>query len=279
MNTRREITIDTNGLQDIALRGVRRATAFLGLGLKALADGPPKSVTVESGFRIQWFPDPLPDAVAAEIAHEYETWLVGSALKELDLFFSMFLDEVWDWLKLAESHGKPLTADHKPDASFRAKTKVSEKLKLVEAAIGVSSSWSAYFDGYSVARNCLTHNAGVLRLRDCNLDGALELKWRGPDVVVKSPTEEVVLNSRGEMPTQVFGPDAEASFRMTERTHRVEVGKPIQLSRFDLSEMCFSYQLAASDVINGFVATLRDKGIVAKEASEQPVAPEKEAEG
>jgi hypothetical protein len=260
MAERRDITIDTAGLQDIALKGVRRTIAFLGLGLKAVANGPPTSVALESNFQFHWFPEPLPDAAAKEIAIEYEAWLIGAGLKELDLFFGLFLDEVWDWLRLAECHGQQATIAV-PDTAFRAKTRVSTKLEAVEARLGISSPWSSYFDGYSLARNALSHNAGVIRTRDTNEDGKLRLHWRGPDVVIQAPDKEVVMNQRGAPLPQVFEQGAQVLFRMTEREAEFAVGAPIRLSKFDLSEICFSYQVASQLVIKGFVEHLVAKGI------------------
>lgn len=268
MAERREVTIDTAGLQDIALKGVRRTIAFLGLGLKAVAGGPPTSVALESNFQFHWFPEPLPDDAAKEIAVEYEAWLVGAGLKELDLFFGLFLDEIWDWLRLTEFHGQQPTITI-PDASFRAKTKVSKKLEAVEAKLAITSPWSSYFDAYSLARNALSHNAGVVRARDTNEEGKLRLHWRGPDIVIKAPDKEVVLNQRKAQLPQVFEQGGQVLLRMAEREAEFAVGAPIRLSKFDLSEICFSYQVVSQLVIKGFVEHLTAKGIPNLTTSDQ----------
>jgi hypothetical protein len=199
---RLSLSIDIAGIQDIAQRGARRAIAFIGLGLQATRDGPPKSVTLESRFAVHWFPDPLPLEAAEEIGREYEAWLIGSALKELDLYFALFLDEVWEWTRLSEFHGRQFPPGFGRDQKFRNNTNVGKKLQQVEAALGV---------------NALTHNAGVVRTQDTNQSGALSIRWHAPTVVIKADGEEYRIDQRGLMPDRSFNSEAQVVFRMSER--------------------------------------------------------------
>jgi hypothetical protein len=214
---RLSLSIDIAGIQDIAQRGARRAIAFIGLGLQATRDGPPKSVTLESRFAVHWFPDPLPLEAAEEIGREYEAWLIGSALKELDLYFALFLDEVWEWTRLSEFHGRQFPPGFGRDQKFRNNTNVGKKLQQVEAALGVKGISSDFFDGYSFARNALTHNAGVVRTQDTNQSGALSIRWHAPTVVIKADGEEYLIDQRGLMPDRSFNSEAQVVFRMSER--------------------------------------------------------------
>src|ERR1700682_3944254 len=118
------VSVDIAAIQEIAQRGVRRTVAFLGLGLWVLRDGPPTSVTLESRFLVQWFPDPLPAESAAEIADEYQAWIIGSALRKLDQHFALFLDEVWERTRLAEFHGRQIPSGFGPDKKFKNDTNV-----------------------------------------------------------------------------------------------------------------------------------------------------------
>ena len=267
LSKRAELSIDIAAIQDIAQRGVRRAIAFLGLGLRATCDGPPKSVTLESRFSIHWFPDPLPPDVAEEISREYEAWITGSALKELDQYFALFLDEVWDWIRLSEFHGCQLPTGFGPDRKFRSKTNVGKKLNVVEAALGVKGISSGFFDAYSFARNALTHNAGIVRQQDTNRRGALSIRWHAPTVVIKADGDEYAIDQRGCMPQRVFSSEAQLVFRMTEREQVVALGERIALSRFDLSEICFSYQNAAETISKGLSEYLKGKGITSADPS------------
>jgi hypothetical protein len=252
------VSVDIVAIQEIAQRGVRRTFAFLGLGLSALRDGPPTSVTLENRFLVQWLPDPLPAESAAEIAHEYEAWIIGSALRELDQHFGLFLDEVWEWTRLGDFHGRQIPAEFGPDQKFK-QTNVCGKLAQVEAKLGIKGISSDFFSSYTLARNALSHNNGVVRLRDTNRSGSLSIRWHTPTVVIKADGKEHIFDQHGESPDRIFGSDAEAVFRMSEREAVILEGQRIALSRFDLCGICISYQNAAETVSNGLAQFLKGK--------------------
>jgi len=52
-------------------------------------------------------------------------------------------------------------------------------------------------------------------------------------------------------------------FRMSERERVIAVGERITLSKFDLSEICLSYQNAAETISKGLVEYLKARGILA----------------
>jgi len=262
LHARQDVSINADAIKDIALRGVRRAVAFLCLGLQATRKGPPDSVALDSKFVIQWFPDPLPTELAAELAIEYENWIIGSALRELDQYFGMFLNEIWHWMRLVQFHGQTLPPDFGSDKKFLDDTNVARKLSEIEQSLGVKAGIaSGFFGSYSLARNALTHNLGVVRDRDANEDGALVVRWHAPTIVVKADGQEYVIDQSAGVTDRVFTSDAQVGFRMRERQAIFNVGDRVTLSRFDLSEICFSYQNAADSILKEFLKSLRLRGI------------------
>jgi hypothetical protein len=263
MSARQEISINSDAIKDIALRGVRRAVAFLCLGLQATRNGLPTSVVLDSKFVIQWFPDPLPSELARELSGEYESWIIGSALKELDQYFGMFLNEIWGWMRMIEFHGKALPPGFGPDKKFIDDTNVARKLSHVEKSLGVKAGiGSDFFNDYSLARNALSHNVGIVRDRDANDAGMLVIRWHAPTLVIKSEGEEHIFDQTSGLTDRVFGAESQVVFRMRERSAKFVVGERIALSRFDLSEICFSYQNAADTLTKEFVEYLVAKGVI-----------------
>src|SRR5690242_8052270 len=96
------VSLDLVAIREIVNLGIRRAIAFVGVGLRR-DDAPlPTTLALNERFAHHWFPEPLQPNVAAEITQEYNAWLTGSALKELDQYFAQFLDEVWHVLRLTQ---------------------------------------------------------------------------------------------------------------------------------------------------------------------------------
>ena len=138
MSNRRDVAIDIAAIEDIALRGVRRAVAFLSLGLQSTRNGPPRSVWLESEFKIQWFADPLPAQVATELALEYEkldNWI--SAQGSSIYISECFLTKFGILIRLVEFHGTQLPPEFEPDKKFLNDTNVGKKFDQVEQVLGV----------------------------------------------------------------------------------------------------------------------------------------------
>jgi hypothetical protein len=255
------LNIDISRLQAIAHTGVRRAVGFLGLGLSALANGPPKSVTLENQFTMTWFPDPLPDDTAAEIALEFETWLVGSALRELDQYLSRFLDEIWQLVRLTELHGRKMPSDFGRDARFDGDTNTARKLRQVEETIAAKGIASDFFDGYSLARNAISHNLGWVRPRDTNKLEGLVVQWHAPTVIVAEGENEHIIDQTTGMPDRAFGEGSIVKFRMAPQEKAFAVGSRVVFSRFELCGICLSYQSIADAIAVGMQEFMGKKGI------------------
>jgi hypothetical protein len=93
----RRLHFDFAGMQQRALVGVRRAAAFLGLSERYLEGEQPRSLTLASSLIThQFLPDPIPDDLAAELKSAWRAWIIGNAIRELDQFLSLFMDEAFD---------------------------------------------------------------------------------------------------------------------------------------------------------------------------------------
>jgi len=236
---------------EIARRGVRRASAFMAVGLQALAHDSLVSATLPSSMRYGFLPDPLPDALAAAVADEYSAWLVGNGLRELDQYFGLFADRVWWTICAGELHGKIVASDHVIGGKFHANTNVSRKIAQIVERIGDAGIHSEYFDGFSRARNSLGHAAGQVRERDTIDGGGLTLRWLALQTMLSQNGIEVPF--LGESPSAEIpdpgGDEVSIIAKITERTKTFSVGEQIRLSPFDLSEICFFYNQQAVTLV------------------------------
>jgi hypothetical protein len=235
--------------------------AFASLGSRTEAP-PPTSLVLDARFQVQFFPEPLPVETAQIVVQEYEAWLVGSALKELDQHFAAFLDEVWHVLRLTEHHGRELPTDYGPDKPFLGDTNAARKLSLVATALQLEVSQASAIEGLSFARNALSHNRGVVRERDTNEPGLLRLTWQTPLVVIKNSATGTEVDSESPgFHSRVFGADDQPYFRMAAREKAFAVGDRIMLSAYELSGIIWSYQNASNTIIQGLHAHCVAKGI------------------
>jgi hypothetical protein len=105
------LEINFGKLKEMSALGVRRAAAFLGIGLNSTntLEGLSLALTDQSMWR--FFSEPEPEATIKEAVSEFRIWITGNALRELDAHFSLFLDEVWFTLEFAKLHGTKVPTD------------------------------------------------------------------------------------------------------------------------------------------------------------------------
>lgn len=242
------VEIDLGAIQGIAMTGVRRASAFLGFGLKLTRDAPPESVGFGDISRFNFLPDPLPTNVGAEIQSEFKVWLIANALRELDQYFSLFLDAVWDVLRMTSTQPLILGWDESPfDAKFRSVTNASRKAEKVCTELDCLVE-AAALQSLSSARNALSHNLGVVRDRDVNSDGQMLVQWLAPQIALIENGEFKPFEDLPKPYAVTSEEGAQVVMKIILKSRSFAVGSRIELSEIDLSEICFFYYQVAGAI-------------------------------
>jgi hypothetical protein len=253
-----QVTVNFDKLAEIGRTGVLPATAFVGLGQKAWTGEVIRSVRIEAPFSHQMLPDPLPEPLANEVRAEFKSWIIGNALLEIERNLALFFAECERVLRYVALHGRKLrdvdiaALDQERDENLRAKT---ERLR---DSYGISGQLAASVGGWTTARNCLSHNNGVVRLRDVTLgDDRLVVRWRRLEIAIAGT---------------VVPPDKLVGFRVEKDSHielrtvdgfkEFAVGSKIDFSEQDITELC----LTAYFRIDEYVKQISDRvqAIVAK---------------
>ena len=248
-STRVEVQIDLKRLSNIAQTGVRRAAAFLGLGLQAFPNGPPKSVTVGGAFSYRFLPDPLPEELQQQVQDEFTAWLIGNALRELDQHLGIFLDDVWDVLRFTTGEKVEMEWSDTPfDKKFRGGTNVSSKAAQVAKALDCTLEFEA-LKSLSLARNALSHSVGTVRDRDANEPGGLRLTWLAFQAGIRMDgiVHDLDGLAEGFRVTSPGGGEVVAEIKRKEAFFAV--GESVRLSPHQLSEICFFYSHCSSVII------------------------------
>jgi hypothetical protein len=117
-------------------------------------------------------------------------------LRELDLFYGLFLDRLWFAVEIGELHGSVVPIDCTFDQKFSRKTNIASKQKGVATKLNTADHFDELYS-LSLARNALAHHAGTVRsATDCNsIDrDSLTVKWRAFDVLVSRDGQEQVVH-------------------------------------------------------------------------------------
>jgi hypothetical protein len=259
------INIDVDAMREVVNRAIRRASAFVRFGLDGLDERDGGDFNLTASINYQFWPEEIPSEFRDAAREEYRAWLVGSCLREVDLFYGLFLDEIWFALEVGELHGTSVRSDHTFDPKFARKTNVAVKHCEVAAKLGIADHFEE-LNALSLARNALTHHAGVVRSPfDCNNEArdTLIIKWLAFDMLASRDGEERVVDHApfdthtlpGDGPVQV-------SLRFTHREIGVPAGHQIKLTHPQLAELCMFYKILCDKTIDGYRSFLKEKGIM-----------------
>ena len=89
-----EYNIDFGKILEVALKGVGRATVFLGFGVNAALDTNFNKYQLTDIAQIQLLPQEVDVQALSHFKDEFKTWLVGNGLRELIETFSVFLERL-----------------------------------------------------------------------------------------------------------------------------------------------------------------------------------------
>jgi hypothetical protein len=81
---------------NIALAGIRRASIFLGLGSNAAWDPVYKKYLLLDSTKIHFVPQQLSNSDIESSKRDFANWLVGNGLREVNEYFDVFLDKIYE---------------------------------------------------------------------------------------------------------------------------------------------------------------------------------------
>lgn len=258
-----EIKLDLDQLARIMDVGIRRASAFLKLGIQIADIDMPEDMSLTGGVSFNFWPKELSKEVKENIREEFRAWLIGSCLRELDQHLAIFLDRAWRIIELSELHGRRMQSSEliEFDKDFVDDTNTFRKFKALSDKIEIDLAEDCH-NSLSLARNSLTHGLGRVRRRDCNRDKSLEVLWIAPQAVIRDGDKEFVIRDEVFDTHKVESPSgAVVSIHFVKHGKTIKLGDNIDFSPHELAELCFFYKQQA-DVARAAVSDyLKAKGI------------------
>lgn len=259
------VEFDLDKLLDVALKGVRRASVFMGLGVNAASNKTFNEFQLSRITNIQLIPDDVPDETLRHFKEEFRIWIEAGGFRELSETFAGYLDSVHSvCLPMAEIK-KPGTFAEigQVDANFRLEG-LPNKLNILKQRFGVCPQHSAHLVSLNRARNCLTHRQGIVSDEDIKSLPSLEVFWHGIDVYIEEPdgtTHNVNAVPEGGLFLENGGV---VKIQFSDRTRSFGKGELLSLSTRDLAEICWFYEREARAVIVSVVDFAKSLGIEIK---------------
>lgn len=265
----RMININIDEMRELVGVGIRRTSAFVRFGLDKLEEWDGADFNLSASLYYQFWPHEIAEDDRNAAREEYRSWLVGSCLRELDLFYGLFLDRVWFAIEAGELHKKSVLSDYMFDSKFSRITNVANKQRQVAEKLGTADQYEE-LNSLSLARNALAHHAGLVRSPvDCNNASrdVLEVKWLGFDMLAMRGGEERVV-AQAPLDTKELPGEGEIriAVRFTPRQLIIPAGAKIAFTRSQLAELCMFYKILGDKTIDGLMAFYRTKGLPAPTA-------------
>lgn len=260
----RRLHFDVSGMQQRAHRGVRRAAAFLGLSERFMESELPRSLTLGKAIKRAFLPDPIPDDMVPDLKEAWRAWIIGNALRELDQFLSLFLDEAFDMTEMAKIVAGEYPAHHRWQRIDRDTNVANKHRRIMAAANRYISPHDEDNDclvSLSHARNCLSHDLGQVTAKRVT-DGELKVKWLALRTVVKQGDKEVVFDEL-EAPYQLDpdGPDGHVYVDVIIAERAFTLDDHIRFTPDDLLGICLFYNIVIDRVSNAIAEYAKECGV------------------
>jgi hypothetical protein len=142
------LSINFDYIADIPMRGVRRASVFLGLGVNAARNPQFKDYQLQNLALFRIMPDALPDETIAHFKENFEEWVISCALRELTETLDVFLDSVHRaCLLMATNQGTVTPEEANKWGPVFERGGLDSKLSLLRRRFSIETSREAYFKG------------------------------------------------------------------------------------------------------------------------------------
>jgi hypothetical protein len=266
MRNKGSVNIDLKQLSETAHVGVRRAVLFMGLGLNA-AHRPDFNdyelhklphVPGQATPAIDFFPSNLPPERVNEFKLQFAIWITGCGLRELLEYYALFLDHVHRYsLLVCQVRNRLGELDPvREQRIFNRRFGIPRKLDVLEKRFSIAPFNTESIKQLYLARNCLTHNLGIIGPQHCGNGDRLILQWNAFDVVatgIRTGNEQSYPHFMG----RTLDEESTISVRRVNRQRQFAIGEKLHLSQQDLSEICYFFaDTAIPTALQSFIAFL-----------------------
>lgn len=267
----RVIKLDFQRMRRIADIALTRSSLFIAFSANATIANPPIGFDLQDPIQYRFGnPEKLDQIAQRQARDEFNKWVIGNALRDLVDAYSLYLANcipachIMSTGQFDDEHIQQLFQKAEGWNLLRQYNEISKYLDL-------DPQFADMFSTLLTARNCLSHNFGVVRTKDINSeDNKFSLRWvyLAPFIAKPDgPAIEVSVSNIGTDATYVEkGGVVQIKRALHERIF--VVGESLSLSRHELGEICMGFNIAIEHVNTKLFESARAKGIT--ETSENP---------
>lgn len=253
--------IDFEKVLEFFRLGARRASLFMGFAVNMANDPNVRSYDLSHLTKHRILPETGDEKELEEYKHEFRTWVIVNALRELHESFVEYLEQVnqacltFEWVvheKTPEECDRLQNKFH--NAGF------PDKFSILRRQFTVTTQHEPGWLSLNAARNCFTHRRGIVGSEDLTEGDYLQLRWRALEIYFIPAEGAPVLNHDippGGLPMQ--GGALES--RYVDRLCSFAKDQLVELSPLQLAEICAFADDAAHELANSAVEFARRKGI------------------
>lgn len=262
-----EYNIDFGKILEVALKGVRRATVFLGLGVNAALDPEFKKYQLTEIAEIQLLPSDVDAQTITHFKNEFKTWIAANGLRELTETFSVFLEKLHEACLMIHNHLEQASPKDlaKQQANF-VRQGLPKKLQILSESFSVGPKEPPRIMSLNKARNCLTHRRGLVGRTDCNLHDSLRVSWVGANIFVQTPSGEKLILEKG----LYLRDGGDVMLQFLERERVFPLGSVVSFSPKELAEICWFFIREAQATCSAAGEFAKSSGIPMSGVSESP---------
>ena len=175
--------IDFEKILEFARLGIRRASLFMGLAINMANNPNVRDYDLSHQTKYRVLPKTNDEKVIEEYKHEFRTWVIANALRELHESFVEYLENVHQACLTFER----AVGEKTPEDCDRLQKKFHnagfpDKFDILRHQFTVTTQ---HVDGWlsvNAVRNCLTHRRSIVRREDFNEGDRLQLQWRALEI-------------------------------------------------------------------------------------------------
>ncbi|WP_133192730.1 hypothetical protein [Labrenzia sp. 011] len=244
------INLNYNSLREKSHIWIRRSSVFLGIASNIFQIAPEVSHVLDTKEQVIIVPPEVGQALRQKFLEEFETWVIGSALRDLIEGHSSFLLHSYGYAELLVPGPMHKGILEQRITNFDKHNVVPRSRKVFEL-LDCKDDFSPMFASLVKARNCFAHRNGIVANLDTNIDDSLQLVWRFLALKVPDENEDLVrldLNEIGEYPVEA---GQSLKIGSVEEKKSFKVGEQIRLNKHELNQILLGFHLAAEAAISG----------------------------
>jgi hypothetical protein len=258
------ININLPQIKEISLKGIRRTSVFLGLGVNAARDEKVKNYQLQNLTSLRFMPDNLDDDQISSFKKQFEHWVISCGLRELTETFSNFLSAIYQACLLNEIYTNNNIIDNpnKLIKSFKWMG-VEKQLKLLRKKFGIQTTKEKYLITINRVRNCITHRSGIVGIEDLRSEEkSFKICWWAFKVFIETPSGEKI-TLKPPMPKEgIYLKDGgNVCLQFLEKEREFQLKEVIILSPNELSEICYLLTDGTNEITNSTFEYFKASGV------------------